>query len=147
MGRLVISENVILDGVVEDPTGEEGFARGGWFTRFGARDRAGWAKVELEQALGASALLLGRRSDERFAARWLDREGEWAERLNRLPKYVFSSTLDQPTWTNTSTAASAVLRGGVVDEVAKLKARVDGDIVLYASIQLARTLLEQTRCG
>ena len=96
MGKIVVSENVSLDGVVEDPTGEEGFRHGGWFGQFGAKDRQAWAEVELAEALGAEALLLGRRSDEYFGTRGRPASGEWADRLNSLPKYVVSSTLEDP---------------------------------------------------
>ena len=137
MGKIIISENVSLDGVVQDPTGEEGFGRGGWVLEVGHEDREAWAKLELDEALGANALLLGRRSDEWFAARWLCRSGEWADRLNSLPKYVVSSTLQEPKWSNVT-----VLRGDVVSEVSKLKQELDGDIVVYASYQLGRTLIE-----
>jgi dihydrofolate reductase len=137
MGRIVVSENVSLDGVVQDPTGDEGFRRGGWFGQIGDKDRAEWAKVELDEALGTAALLLGRRSYEWFAARWPSRSGEWADRLNSLPKYVVSSTLEDPDWNN-----STVLRGDVVNEVSKLKQELDGDVVVYASFQLVHTLLE-----
>ena len=137
MGKIIISENVSLDGVVQDPTGEEGFSLGGWFGQFGDEDRGEWAKVELDEALGAEALLLGRRSDAWFAARWLSRSGEWADRLNGMPKYVVSSTLEEPRWTN-----ATVLKGDVVTEVSKLKQELAGDIVVYASIQLAHTLIE-----
>ena len=137
MGRIIVSENVSFDGVVQDPTGEEGFKHGGWFLQMGDKDREEWAKVELDEALGAEALLLGRRSDEWFAARWLSRSGEWADRLNSLPKYVVSSTLEGPRWSN-----ATVLKGEVVDEVSKLKQELDGDIVVYASYQLGRTLME-----
>ena len=99
MGKIVVSENVSLDGVVQDPTGEEGFRHGGWFSQFGEEDREAWAEVELAEALGAEALLLGRRSDEYFGTRWTSRTGEWADRLNSLPKYVVSSTLVDPAWT------------------------------------------------
>ena len=116
MGKIVISENVSLDGVVQDPTGEEGFRHGGWFGQVGDKDREEWAKVEFEEALGAEALLLGRRSDEYFGPRWTGRSGEWADRLNGLPKYVVSSTLVNPEWSN-----STVLKGEVVNEVSKLK--------------------------
>ncbi|MBV8989083.1 MAG: dihydrofolate reductase, partial [Solirubrobacterales bacterium] len=92
MAELVISENVSLDGVVQDPTGEEGFRFGGWFGQVGDKDRADWAKLELDEAMRTDALLLGRRSDEWFASRWLSRSGEWADRLNSLTKYVVSST-------------------------------------------------------
>jgi dihydrofolate reductase len=137
MGKIIISENVSLDGVVQDPTGEEGFGRGGWFLEVGHEDREAWAKLELDEALGAKALLLGRQSDEWFAARWLCRSSEWADRLNSLPKYVVSSTLQEPKWSN-----STVLRGEVVNEISKLKQELDGDIVVYASAQLVHTLME-----
>jgi dihydrofolate reductase len=137
MGKIVISENVSLDGVVQDPTGEEGFKHGGWFGQIGDKDREAWAKVEFEEALGAEALLLGRRSDEYFGTRWTGRSGEWADRLNSLPKYVVSSTLVNPEWSN-----STVLKGEVVNEVSKLKQELDGEIVVYASRQLVHTLME-----
>ena len=137
MGKIIISENVSLDGVVQDPTGEEGFRLGGWFGQFGGKDLEQWATVELDEALRAEALLLGRRSDEWFAARWASRNGEWADRLNSLPKYVVSSTLDQPKWAN-----STVLKGDVVTEVSKLRQELDGDIVVYGSTRLVHTLME-----
>jgi dihydrofolate reductase len=92
MGKIVITENVSLDGVVQDPTGEEGFRHGGWFAQVGDKDREERAKVVLDEALGAEAFLLGRRSYEFLAARWPSRNGELADRLNSLPKYVVSST-------------------------------------------------------
>jgi dihydrofolate reductase len=137
MGRIVISTNVSLDGVVQDPDGKEGFRLGGWFGEFGGSDLEEWAKVMLGEALHAEALLVGRRTDEWFAARWASRTGEWADRLNGLPKYVVSSTLEDPRWAN-----SAVLKGDVVDEVSKLKQELDGEIVVYASYQLGRKLIE-----
>ncbi|MFF1360166.1 dihydrofolate reductase family protein [Streptomyces sp. NPDC058297] len=136
MGKIVISENVSLDGVVQDPTGEEGFSHGGWFDRMADKDRLEWTKVEFDEALGTQALLLGRRSYEWFAARWPSRSGAWAERLNTLPKYVVSSTLVDPEWNN-----STVLDGEVVAAVSKLKQELAGDIVVYASRRLVRTLL------
>lgn len=137
MGKIIISENVSLDGVIQDPTGEEGFRLGGWLAHIGDEDRQAWAQIELNEALAAEALLLGRRSYEFFAARWASRSGEWADRLNSLPKYVVSSTLEDPAWNN-----STVLTGDVVNEVAKLKQQVNGDIVVYASGQLVHTLME-----
>src|SRR5580658_2240004 len=95
MGKIIVSTNATLDGVVQDPDGKEGFSRGGWFGQFGGKDLQEWGKVSLDEALGAQALLLGRRSDEWFAARWTSRDGEWADRLNGLPKYVVSANLDQ----------------------------------------------------
>jgi dihydrofolate reductase len=136
-GTIVISTNVSLDGVVQDPDGEEGFRLGGWFGQFGGDDLEAWAKVEFDEALATGALLLGRRSDEWFAARWSSRSGEWADRLNHLPKYVVSSTLVEPHWSN-----ATVVKGDVVDQVADLKQRLDGEIVVYASYELGRTLIE-----
>jgi dihydrofolate reductase len=137
MGKIVISENVTLDGVVQDPTGEEGFRHGGWFSQIAEAELAEWAKVEFEEALGAEALLLGRRSDEYFGPRWVGRSGEWADRLNSLPKYVVSSTLVDAHWSN-----STILKGDVVAEASKLKQELDGEIVVYASRQLVHTLME-----
>ena len=137
MGKIVVTTNVTLDGVVQDPDGEEGFQRGGWFGQFGGRDLAEWAKVETGEALHTSALVLGRRSDEWFGKRWASQDGVMADRLNSLPKYVLSSTLEHPVWTNVT-----VLKGDVVSEASKLKQDVDGDIVVYASYQIARPLIE-----
>jgi dihydrofolate reductase len=137
MGKIVVSTNATLDGVVQDPDGKEGFSRGGWFGQFGGKDLEEWGKISLDEALGARALLLGRRSDEWFAARWASRTGEWADRLNGLPKYVVSATIEEPRWGN-----ATVLRGDVAREVAALKERLDGEIVVYASYQLGRTLME-----
>jgi dihydrofolate reductase len=135
MGKIVISENVTLDGVVQDPAGDEGFKRGGWVGRI--MDREELAKVTLNEALGTEALLLGRRSYEWLAARWPSRSGELADRLNSLPKYVVSSTLEDPGWSN-----SKVLKGDAVDEVSKLKQELNGEIVVPGSFQLVRTLME-----
>ena len=137
MGKIVISTNVSLDGVVQDPDGGEGFRLGGWFGQFGGKDLEEWAKIELDEARGTEALLLGRRSDEWFAERWSSRSGEWADRLNSLPKYVVSSTLEHPRWSN-----ATVLKGDVVSEVSNLKQELDGDIVVYASYQLGRALID-----
>jgi len=137
MGKIVVSENVSLDGVVQDPTGEEGFRHGGWFNQIGDKDREGWAKVGFDEALGAAALLLGRRSYEFLAARWPSRTGAWADRLNSLPKYVVSSTLIDPDWNNTT-----VLGGEAVTEVSRLKQELDGEIIVAASRQLVGTLIE-----
>ncbi len=137
MGKIVISENISLDGVVEDPTGEDGFSRGGWFGEYLGTDREAWATVEFAEALSADAILLGRRSDAYFGSRWNTASGEWADRLRDLPKYVVSSTLVDPVWTN-----STILRGDAVTEVSKLKEELDGEIVVYASRQLVSTLME-----
>src|SRR5881275_2072072 len=137
MGKIVVSENVTLDGVVQDPAGAEGFGRGGWVGRVGGRGREEAAKVLLDEALGAEAQLFGRRTYEFLAARWPSRSGALADRLNAMPKYVISSTLEDPEWNN-----STVLNGDVVEVVTNLKQQVDGEIVVPASIQLVRTLLE-----
>ncbi|HEX9042091.1 MAG TPA: dihydrofolate reductase family protein [Trebonia sp.] len=136
MGKIVVSENVSLDGVVQDPTGEEGFDRGGWFLRISDADRAGWAGAGLEEAQRGEALLLGRRTEEYLAARWPSRAGAWADRLNGMPKYVVSATLGEPAWTN-----STVLNGDPVTEAAKLKQELAGEIVVAGSIQLVHALL------
>jgi dihydrofolate reductase len=138
MGKIVMSgpQNVSLDGVVQDPDGAEGFRLGGWFVQFGGKDLEAWNKVALDEALGAEAWLLGRRSYEFFGARWRSRTGELADRLNNMPKYVVSSTLEHPDWNN-----SRVLEGDVVTEVSKLKQELDGEIVVPASYQLGRTLM------
>jgi len=138
VGRIVVSENVTLDGVVQDPRGEEGRGRGDWFTWLGEQDRRAWAEVFLAEALDAAALLLGRRSYEYFAARFPFRGGPWADRLNAMPKYVVSAALaDADAWSN-----STVLKGDVVSEVSRLKQEVDGEIVVNASGRLVRALIE-----
>jgi dihydrofolate reductase len=136
MGKIVVSENITLDGVVEDPTGEGGSAEGGWFTE-NLGDREAWAKVEFAEALGADALLLGRRTDEYFGPRWNTAPGEWADRLRALPKFVVSSTIDQALWVN-----STVVKGDIVSEIEKLKREIAGEIVVYGSHRLVRTLFE-----
>jgi dihydrofolate reductase len=137
MGKIVISTNASLDGIVQDPDGQEGFRLGGWFGEFGGKDLEAWAKISLDEALSTEALLLGRRSDEWFGTRWSSRPGEWADRLNSLPKYVVSSTLADPKWTN-----ATVLRGDLVTEVSKLRREIHGDIVVYASYELGHALME-----
>ena len=137
MGKIVVSENVSLDGVVQDPTGEEGFRHGGWFGQIGDKDREEWAKVEFDEALGAEALLLGRRSDEYFGsavARTDWRVGGQAERPAQVRRVLDPR---KSRWNN-----STVLKGDVVNEVSKLKQELDGDIVVYASRQLVHTLME-----
>jgi dihydrofolate reductase len=135
MGKIVISENVTLDGVIEDPTGAEGLSVGGWF--FETDRGEDGERFTLDRTLGTEALLLGRRSYGLFAATWPSRGGELADKLNSLPKYVVSSTLEDPDWNN-----STVLKGDVVDEVSKLKQELNGEIVVLGSPQLARTLIE-----
>jgi dihydrofolate reductase len=138
MGRIVISDNTSLDGVIQDPTGDEGFKFGGWFDQMSDKDREDWAKVEFQEARDSAAWLVGRGTYTWFAERWATRPGEWADRLRTIPKFVVSSTLEQATeWAN-----STVLKGDVVDEVSKLKQNVEGDILVYASSRLVQTLME-----
>jgi dihydrofolate reductase len=140
MGKIIISDNTSLDGVLQDPAGDEGFRLGGWAGRPAAREET--AQVLLDEALGTQALLFGRRSYEFFATRWPSRTGALADRLNSLPKYVVSSTLQDPAWNN-----STILKGDAVNEISKLKQQLDGDIVVYASFQLVRTLMEHDLVG
>jgi dihydrofolate reductase len=135
MGKIVVSDNVSLDGVIQDPAGDEGFRVGGWVGPI--KDRPGLNKLALDDALRAEVLLLGRRSYEWLAARWPSRSGELADRLNSLPKYVVSSTLEVPSWSN-----STVLKGDVLSEVSKLKRELNGEINVPASFELVRTLIE-----
>jgi dihydrofolate reductase len=135
MGKIVVSDNISLDGVIEDPAGDEGFSRGGWVGLI--KDRPDLSQLALDEALGTDALLMGRRTYEWFAARWPSRTGELADRLNTLPKYVVSSTLDDPSWNN-----STVVKGDVFDEVSKLRREFTGDIVIPASFRIVRILIE-----
>ena len=135
MGKMVVSDNVSLDGVIEDPAGDEGFDRGGWVGLI--KDRPELSKLALDEALGSEAMLMGRRTYEWFAARWPSRTGELADRLNALPKFVLSSTLERPVWNN-----STLLRGDLLDEVATLKHDLAGDVVVPASVRIVRTLME-----
>ena len=135
MGKIIVSDNMSLDGVIQDPAGDEGFDRGGWVGLI--KDRPELARLALEEALGSDAMLMGRRTYEWFASRWPIRTGELADRLNGMPKFVVSSTLERPAWTNTT-----VLTGDVVDAVSRLKREVGGDIVVPASFRLVCQLLE-----
>jgi len=137
MGKIVIATNMTLDGVVQDPDGKEDWDRGGWFRERGGDDLDAWTEILTQEAGRAQALLLGRRTDAWFAARWSARTGAWADRLNSLPKYVVSSTLEKTAWQNGS-----VLRGHLADEAKALKEKVPGDIVVYASYQLGQALMD-----
>jgi dihydrofolate reductase len=139
MGKIVMSgpQNMSLDGVVQDPDGAEGFMLGGWFVESGGQDLDPWNQLALDEALRAEAWLLGRRSYEFFGTRWRPRTGELADRINSMPKYVVSSTLQAPDWHN-----STLLAGDPLTEVSKLKRELHGEIILPASYQLGRTLLE-----
>jgi dihydrofolate reductase len=135
MGKIVVTEFVSLDGVVEDPGGSEDFKYGGWSFEFDRGDEGN--RFKLEETMGSEALLLGRVTYEGFAKAWPSREGEFADKFNTMPKYVVSSTLESPDWAN-----STVLKGDVAEEVAKLRRERDGDIVVHGSPSLAQTLLE-----
>ena len=142
MGKIVITTNVTLDGVVQDPDGQEGFQLGGWFHQFiGAKDLEDWVANETEEALGAEALLLGRRSFEWFATRTPEMgervSREWADRMNSIPKYLVSSTSKHSQWSNTT-----VLNGDASTQISELKRKVDGEILVYGSYQLVRALME-----
>jgi dihydrofolate reductase len=132
---IVVSDNMSLDGVIQDPAGDEGFERGGWVGLI--KDRPDLGRLALDEALGCEAMLMGRRTYEWFASRWPSRTGELADRLNGLPKFVLSSTLEQPSWANTT-----VMRGDALDVASKVKAEIDGEIVIPASFGVVRALLE-----
>jgi dihydrofolate reductase len=134
MGRIVVTEFVSLDGVIEDPGGAEGFEHGGWSFEISRGEEGD--KFKLDEASSSDALLLGRVTYEGFAAAWPSREGEFADKFNTMPKYVVSSTMGEPEWNN-----STVLRGDVAEEVAKLKQEQDGDIVVHGSARLVQTLV------
>ena len=135
MGRIVVTEFVSLDGVMEAPGGGEGFRHDGWSFEIdrGAEGDA----FKVEETRDSAALLLGRVTYEGFADAWPSREGEFADKFNNMPKYVVSSTLKDPEWTNT-----AVLDGDVAESIAKLRDEVDGDIVVHGSAQLTQALIE-----
>ena len=136
MGKVVVSQFITLDGVVEDPGGSEGFARGGWAFKFD-RGEAG-DKFKYDELMATDALLLGRRTYKGFAEAWPSRTGEFADKFNALPKYVVSTTLRDPEWTNTT-----VIGGEVGPAVRELKQKLDGDIVVHGSVELVRTLLDE----
>src|SRR4051794_20020550 len=135
MGRIVVTEFVSLDGVMEDPGGSEDFKYGGWSFEFNRGDEGD--KFKLDETFAADALLLGRVTYEGFAEAWPSREGEFADKFNEMPKYVVSSTLKDPDWKN-----STVLDGDLVEDVTKLKRAVDGDIYVHGSAQLVQGLME-----
>jgi dihydrofolate reductase len=134
MGRIVVTEFISLDGVVEDPGGSEDFKYGGWSFEFERGPEGN--QFKLDETMGSEALLLGRVTYEGFAEAWPPREGEFADKFNSMPKYVVSSTLTQPEWTN-----STVLDGDPVEAVSKLRQEAGGDVVVHGSVQLAQTLI------
>ncbi len=133
MGRIVVTEFITVDGVIEDPGGSEGTPNGGWAFDI---PRGEGERFKLEETMGSDALLLGRRTYEGFAASWPEREGEFADKFNSMPKYVVSSTLEDPSWTNTT-----VLGGDLATEVAELRRRHQGDVVVHGSAQLVQALV------
>jgi len=135
MGRIVVTEFISLDGVIEAPGGGEDYKYGGWTFEIDRGDEGN--QFKLDETMSSAALLLGRRTYEGFAAAWPERDGEFADKFNTMPKYVVSSTLRDPEWTN-----STVLSGDVVDEITKLKKAQDGDIVVHGSAQLVQSLIE-----
>jgi dihydrofolate reductase len=136
MGKIVVTEFVSLDGVMEDPGGAEDFKYGGWTFEISRGDEGD--KFKLDETMGADALLLGRRTYEGFAAAWPSREGEFADKFNNMPKYVVSSTMKDPGWTN-----STVVDGDLAHAVAKIKRDHNGEVVVAGSAQLAQSLIEQ----
>ena len=135
MGRIVVTEFISLDGVIEAPGGGEDYTYGGWTFEIDRGDKGN--QFKLDETMSSAALLLGRRTYEGFAAAWPERDGEFANKFNTMPKYVVSSTLRDPEWTN-----STVLSGDVVDEITKLKKEQDGDIVVHGSARLVQSLIE-----
>jgi dihydrofolate reductase len=135
MGRIIVTEFISVDGVVEDPGGSEDSKYGGWAFEFSRGEEGD--QFKLDETLESEAQLLGRVTYEGFAEAWPPRDGEFADKFNSMPKYVVSSTLKNPEWTN-----STVLDGDMAESVAKLKDEVDGDIVVHGSVQLVQGLIE-----
>src|SRR3954451_12050942 len=136
MGKIVVTEFISLDGVVEDPGGAEDFKHGGWSFEFNRGDEGD--KFKYDELMAAEALLLGRRTFEGFADAWPSREGEFADKFNNMRKYVVSSTLSDPEWTN-----STVIEGELEEAVAKLRDEHDGDVVVHGSAQLAQAVIDK----
>jgi dihydrofolate reductase len=135
MGKLVVTEFVSVDGVFEDPGGVEGYEHGGWTFEYDRGEDGN--KFKLDEVMEAAVQLLGRVTYEGFAAAWPSREGEFADKFNAMPKYVVSSTLEDPDWNNT-----AVLEGDAVEAAAKLKNDIDGTVQVPGSLRLVQALIE-----
>jgi dihydrofolate reductase len=136
MGRIVVTEFMSLDGVMEGPGGDNDFVRGAWSFEFERGEEGD--KFKMDEVTDAEGLLLGRRTYEGFAAAWPQRSGDpFSDKFNAMPKYVVSSTLENPEWNN-----STVLKGDVVEEVKKLKQELEGDLYVHGSAQLAQALIE-----
>jgi dihydrofolate reductase len=139
MGKLVVSEFVSIDGVFQDPGGVGEIDRGGWSFKTEHGDE--FDKFKLKELMAADVQLLGRVTYEGFAKAWPDMSheaGEYADKMNSMPKFVVSTTLEDPTWNNTT-----VVKQNVADEVAKLKQGVDGDLLVFGSGKLVQTLLDE----
>ena len=136
MGKVIVSQFVTVDGVVEDPGGSENSPHGGWAFKFERGEEGD--KFKMDELDDADALLLGRTTFEGFAEAWPSREGPFADKFNGMPKYVVSSTLSDPEWTNTT-----VIGSNLEEEVPKLRDRHDGDVVVHGSAQLAQALIER----
>lgn len=137
MSKVVVSQFITLDGVVEDPGGAESFEHGGWAFKF-ERGAEG-DKFKLDEVMDAGALLLGRVTYEGFADAWPSREGDFADKFNNMPKYVVSSTLTDPDWSNSTVLSGDDLAG----DIERLKREVDGDILVNGSVQLVQALLAE----
>lgn len=135
MGRIVVTEFISLDGVIEAPGGGEGYRHDGWSFEIDRGDAGD--RFKLDETMDSAALLLGRRTYEGFAAAWPEREGEFADKFNTMPKYVVSTTLRDPSWTNTT-----VISGDVVAGIQQLAKEQDGNIVVHGSAQLVQALLD-----
>jgi dihydrofolate reductase len=135
MGKVVVSQFVTVDGVMEDPGGSEGFDRGGWAFQFDRGPEGD--KFKLDEVMASDALLLGRVTYQAFAEAWPSREGEFADKFNNMPKFVISTTLEEPEWNN-----STLIKGDVAEEVSKLKQQPVGDILVNGSAELVHTLIE-----
>jgi dihydrofolate reductase len=135
MGRIVVTEFTSLDGVVEGPGGAEDYRHSGWSFEISRGEEGD--QFKLDETLSSAALLLGRVTYEGFADAWPSREGEFADKFNEMPKYVVSTTLEDPDWNN-----STVIQGDVPQEVARLKDEIDGDIVVHGSPTLVQTLID-----
>jgi dihydrofolate reductase len=136
MGKIVITEFISLDGVIEDPGGSEDYKHGGWSFEINRGEEGD--KFKLDETAASDALLLGRKTYEGFADAWPSREGEFADKFNNMPKYVVSSTLKDPEWNN-----STVIGSDLPAEVSRLKGELDGDIVVHGSAQLAQALMDE----
>jgi len=136
VGRIVVTEFMSLDGVIEDPGGSEDFKHSGWSFEIDRGDEGN--QFKLDETMASDALLLGRVTYQGFADAWPSRDGEFADKFNGMPKYVVSSTLTDPEWNN-----STVLSGELTKAVTKLKQDVDGNIVVHGSAQLVQALIER----